>query len=301
MVGDRHPPPESPPGLASSSARPPRRFSHSAIHRSAETYKGNAARIWSGQPSSAEVMYRFLEFDGAGPKTAPHGRQQPRAPIQRTGRRLGFLGYLGGRPCAPRVCPSRTVPRGRNPAPDPLQGAGSASGVSKPHGPFVLGDRAKLVQAPSATMPPVLHEGPVPHWGGEEAEDSALARDGPMSRTTCSPLPGPVKSSPRPRDDPLVPQPRWASRDRPGPGKQTRSPRIAGPAELPLKVKAPGSSPSRHPKGASTLESRHEGPTPNSCCHKRLASPRRATIAETGPVHEGPLAPPSRSSKLPTL
>ena len=164
MIGDRHPPPESPLGLASSSARPPRRFSHSAIHRSAETYKGNAARIWSGQPSSAEVMYRFLEFDGAGPKTAPHGRQQPRAPIQRTGRRLGFLGYLGGRPCAPRVCPSRTVPRGRNPAPDPLQGAGSASGVSKPHGPFVLGDRAKLVQAPSATMPPVLHEGPVPHW-----------------------------------------------------------------------------------------------------------------------------------------
>ncbi|GIW81206.1 MAG: hypothetical protein KatS3mg105_3013 [Gemmatales bacterium] len=43
---------------------------YSAIQHIWSKYKGNAALIWSGHPSSAEVVYRFLEFDGVGPKIA---------------------------------------------------------------------------------------------------------------------------------------------------------------------------------------------------------------------------------------
>ncbi|MFH1931268.1 MAG: iron-sulfur cluster loop [Pseudomonadota bacterium] len=43
-------------------------FFHSAIQLICNNYAGNAAHIWSGTPSSAEVVYRFLEFDGVGPK-----------------------------------------------------------------------------------------------------------------------------------------------------------------------------------------------------------------------------------------
>ncbi len=41
---------------------------HSAVQRINQNYAGEAARIWAGRPSSAEVVYRFLEFDGVGPK-----------------------------------------------------------------------------------------------------------------------------------------------------------------------------------------------------------------------------------------
>jgi len=43
---------------------------HSAIARVADVYGGEAFRIWAGAPSSADVVYRFLEFDGVGPKIA---------------------------------------------------------------------------------------------------------------------------------------------------------------------------------------------------------------------------------------
>ena len=41
-----------------------------AIKRIANAYNNNAALIWLDKPSSAEVVYRFLEFDGVGPKIA---------------------------------------------------------------------------------------------------------------------------------------------------------------------------------------------------------------------------------------
>jgi len=43
---------------------------HSAIQRISSQYANDAARIWADNPASAEVVYRFLEFDGAGQKIA---------------------------------------------------------------------------------------------------------------------------------------------------------------------------------------------------------------------------------------
>jgi endonuclease-3 len=41
---------------------------YAAIQHILEQFSGNAARIWQGQPSSATIVRRFLEFHGAGPK-----------------------------------------------------------------------------------------------------------------------------------------------------------------------------------------------------------------------------------------
>ena len=41
-----------------------------AIQRIADKHEGDAARMWLGQPPSAEVVLRFLAFRGIGPKIA---------------------------------------------------------------------------------------------------------------------------------------------------------------------------------------------------------------------------------------
>jgi endonuclease III len=41
-----------------------------AIQLIATKYRGHTSRIWADEPSSAELVYRFLEFRGIGPKIA---------------------------------------------------------------------------------------------------------------------------------------------------------------------------------------------------------------------------------------
>lgn len=46
------------------------RLFHAGVRRIIEVYGGDAARIWRDRPTSAAVIFRFLEFDGVGPKIA---------------------------------------------------------------------------------------------------------------------------------------------------------------------------------------------------------------------------------------
>jgi len=43
---------------------------YAAIHRISDEYGGNAGAIWTGRPSSRNLVHRFLEFYGVGPKIA---------------------------------------------------------------------------------------------------------------------------------------------------------------------------------------------------------------------------------------
>ena len=83
---------------------------YQAIQKIAKDYKGNAALIWKGAPSSAAIVRRFLEFRGVGIKIAtmatnilarefkiPMGDYicidiSPDVHVKRVFKRIGFIG-----------------------------------------------------------------------------------------------------------------------------------------------------------------------------------------------------------------
>lgn len=118
---------------------------HSAVQRIKNNYAGDASNIWTGKPSSATVVYRFLEFDGVGPKIGSMA-----ANILAREFKIPFADYYSIDISADVHVPSSLLPTWsmclrRYRRTGDIQGTGTLSRFPRNDGLAMLGDREKLV------------------------------------------------------------------------------------------------------------------------------------------------------------